>query len=322
MKRVFRRALAVVGALLLAVNSNAQTVNFPIVVPLHFTQIASGTDKLGIYLGIGSGATPALFEFDTGATGFYATYSPNPGVSPWWGSDVISNPTPVEISYASGLHYTGNLAAASITLFASSDPSSARIATPAITQIGQIDSIINDKDGTTIWNSDGSVSGGPPVNGAFYGDFGMGLTFNPNGIINVLAQLTYGRGVIPGFRIHANPLTQKAFLQIELTRRDVRNPSALYFPMNMDSAAGGKKTPSGLNYFSQQVFDATIHITDHKGNNSLRSPGVGMITDTGATTALQNIQNSPAPLPTKYQAFITWDSTEQTAGQLNDGLTF
>ena len=150
----------------------------------------------------------------------------------------------------------------------------------------------------------------------------MGLTYKSNGIINLLAQLTYGRRVIPGFRIHANPVTQQAFLQIGLSHKDTRNPSALYLPMNVDEAAGGAKTPSGSNYFSQQIFDATIHITDHKGNRSLRSPGVGMITDTGATTTVQNTQSSPPPLPTKYQAFITWSNADQTSGRLNDGLTF
>ena len=177
----------------LAARSGAQTVSFPIVVPLHFTPISTGTYKLGIYAGIGNGATPALFELDTGATGFYVTYSPNPGVSPWWGSDVTSLNTPVDTSYASGLHYTGTLVEAPITLFASSDPSSARLTTPVL-KVGQMDSIVDEKTNTVIWNPSGSPSGDPPVNGAFYGDLGMGLTYNPNGIINLLAQLNYGPG--------------------------------------------------------------------------------------------------------------------------------
>ena len=321
MRNVFFKVLAVLGTLFAAV-AQAQTINFPILVPLHFTQITGGNYKLGIYLGIGNGATPTLFEFDTGATGFYATFSPNAGVSPWWGSGVTTTQTPVDVSYASGLHYTGYLAQASVTLFASSNPASARLTTP-ILGIGQMDSIVDEKtNNTVIWNANGSPSGDPPVNGAFYGDLGMGLIYNSNGIINLLAQLNYGRGVTPGFRIHANPLSQNAFLQIGLTRKDVANPGALYFPMNVDSAAGGQKTPTRLNYFSQQVFDATIHITDRKQGRSLKSPGVGMITDTGATTTLHDIQNSPAPLPTKYQDFITWDSADQTTGRLNEGLRF
>ena len=146
------------------------------------------TYKLGVYVGLGTGAAPALFELDTGATGFYATYSPNQGVSPWWGSGVSSLNTPVNASYASGLHYEGTLVEAPVTLFASSDPSSARITTP-IAKMGQMDSIVDEKTNTVIWNTSGSPSGDPPVNGAFYGDFGMGLTYNTNGIINLLAQL-------------------------------------------------------------------------------------------------------------------------------------
>ena len=90
MKDLFLRVLAVLGTLLFAANTKAQTINFPIVVPLHFTQITGGDYKLGIYLSIGTGAAPALFELDTGATGFFAIYSPNAGVSPWWGSDVAN----------------------------------------------------------------------------------------------------------------------------------------------------------------------------------------------------------------------------------------
>jgi hypothetical protein len=149
----------------------------------------------------------------------------------------------------------------------------------------------------------------------------MGLTYNSSGIINLLAQLNYGRGVTPGFRIHANPRTQTAFLQIGLTRRDIADHSAIDLPMNPDTAAGNNRTSTGLKYFAQQIFTATIHITDHKNNRSLKSPGVGMLPDTGATT-LHNTQNSPQPLPTKYAQFITWDNSDQNVGNLNDKLTF
>ncbi len=161
-----------------------------------------------------------------------------------------------------------------------------------------------------------------PVNGAFYGDLGMGLTYNSSGIINLLAQLNYGRGVTPGFRIHANPRTQKAFLQIGLTRRDTREPFRDLSAHESGHRAGDNTTSTGLEYFSQQIFTATIHITDHKRNRSLRSPGVGMLTDTGATTTLHNTQNSPQPLPTKYAGLITWDNSDQNVGNLNDKLTF
>lgn len=49
MKDLSLRVLAVFGTLLFAANTKAQTINFPIVVPLHFTQITGGDYKLGIY---------------------------------------------------------------------------------------------------------------------------------------------------------------------------------------------------------------------------------------------------------------------------------
>ena len=49
-----------------------------------------------------------------------------------------------ECLHASGLHYKGTLVEAPVTLFASSDPSSARITTP-IAKMGQMDSIVDEK---------------------------------------------------------------------------------------------------------------------------------------------------------------------------------
>ena len=89
MKNPFLRVLAVLGTLLFAANTKAQTINFPISSRCISRKSPAGT-KTRHLLGIGTGAAPALFELDTGATGFYATYSPNQGVSPWWGSDVTS----------------------------------------------------------------------------------------------------------------------------------------------------------------------------------------------------------------------------------------
>jgi len=315
------RAIATLAGFAIMATVGAQTINAPIVVPLHLTLIDTGTYKLGIYATIGDGATPALFEFDTGATGFYATYSPNQNVSPWWGSGVNSLQMPVDASYASGLHYTGNLVEAPVTLYGSSDPSSALVAFPATARIGQMDSIVDEKNGNApIWDANGSVSGNPPVNGAFYGDFGMGLIFTSHGITNLLAQLDYGPRVVAGFRIHVDPVRQNASVQIGLTWNDVWNPYAFYFSMNVDPMAGGALSPgSGTQYFSQQVFNATINIADRK---SLKSRNVGMITDTGATTELHNTQESPGALPKKYDALINWDNQQMDAGELKSGLNF
>src|SRR5262249_42667076 len=97
-------------------------------------------------------------------------------------------------------------------------------------------------------------------------------------------------------------------------------PIRVYFSMNVDPKARGALSPgSGTQYFSQQVFNATINITDRK---SLKSRNVGMITDTGATTELHNTQESRGALPNKYDALINWDNQQMDAGELKSGLNF
>jgi hypothetical protein len=80
-----------VGALFLAVNSGAQTVDVPIVVPLHFTQITSGTHKLGIYVRFKTTSV-----VDAGNVGIQnkeedLDYFMNTGISLFYAYDMIYN---------------------------------------------------------------------------------------------------------------------------------------------------------------------------------------------------------------------------------------
>ena len=110
------------------------TVHSPITVPLHFTPTNAGADKLGIWVGIGSGATPQLFEFDTGGTGFYAAYSPVSGVSPWWGGGVTVNASQqIHTAYDSGLNYFGNVAQGAVSIFASGNSTTPSVITAPTT---------------------------------------------------------------------------------------------------------------------------------------------------------------------------------------------
>lgn len=329
-----RLVMGCFGMIFLAVlPSPAQTtIDSPVIVPLHFTETNSGTFKLGIYAGIGAGAVPALFEFDTGGAGFYAAYSSHAGISPWWGSHTVVTPeAPVENAYDSGLTYSGRLAAGAVSLFASAGSSTALITTATSAQIGRMNSIDQNDPSTgdlvqKLWSDGGSETGDPPIDGAFYGDFGMNLAYNMNtnssGITNLIAQLSYGPGVTKGFRINVDPVSQQANLQIGLTAADTNNTAASYFLMNADDAAPPDATTpvAGLPYYSQQLFDATIFIQGDDG--TLVSVDTGITPDTGASTTLHNTQNSPPPLPGEYPEYIAWSNAEQDLGALQDGLQF
>lgn len=313
-------------AFVLGATSLRADISAPIQVPLWATPVSGGGLKLGIYVGIGAGAAPALFEFDTGGPGFYAAYSSEAGVSPWWGSEV--NPFPLEpagTTYDSGLQYSGNLATAAVTLYGSASPSSGLVTTPSNVIIGQMSSIVQTSpSGVTesiLWDSAGSTSSLPPIDGAFYGDFGMSSMYAPNGITNLVAQLNFTNGVTAGFRVHVD-LAGDSWVQIGLTAADTASATAAYFDMNVDAAAGGATTPNAeLEYFSEQIFNATITLEKESGE-TLVSGDVGMTLDTGATTALHNTQLSPDPLPTEYDHFTHWEGGSNDKGKLKDDVEF
>lgn len=317
-------ALAILGAC----EARAQ-ISAPVTIPLHFTDVGGGIYKLGIYVGIGTDATPALFEFDTGGSGFYAAYSDLAGISPWWGGGVTSDPSqPVTNLYDSGLKYTGNLATAAVSLFGSASTSSLLVTTPSNVAIGQMGTIAQvnvetDVVEQTLWTNAGNATPNPPIDKQFYGDFGLSSSYAANGVNNLLNQLYYTNGVTAGYRIHVDAANQEAWIQIGLTAADTATPTALYFGMNLDEAANGAVTNNAqLAYYSEQIFNADIHIRDPETGEIIHSVDVGMTPDTGATTSIHNTQSSPGTLPAEYADIIEWASEAENLGQLAHHLEF
>lgn len=291
----------------------------PVMVPLTLTDIYGGPNKkLGIWVGIGSDATPAIFELDTGGAGIYGAYaSASPNNSPWWGNGAVTTSTPVQVTYDSGNSYTGFAATSQVYLFAPGG-TSPLLSTGRAT-VGQMDNISNGS--TELWTPDGLPPGQthPPVDATFYGDFGLAQQYADNQISNVLAQLTYARGVLPGYRIHVDEATNTAWLQIGLTKADTQDPSGAYFPMVIDPTAPStaRNPHSHLRYYSPQVFKANIKISTIQPavTTVINSLDVGMTADTGADTTLHNTNLTSIPLPTQYAGI-----TEK--GHLEAGLNF
>ena len=320
--RSFSYLLAVVLLVLQPVS--AQQVTTPITVPLHFTEVSQGIYKLGIYAGIGDGAKPALFEFDTGGAGFYAAYaSANASRSDWWGSGVVSQNQTVHIVYDSGNTYNGTIVSAPVSLF-SAHHSTTPLLTLAPALLGQMDQItkVNQNNGniTPLWGPHGELNGEPPIDGVFYGDFGMSPKYQNNGITNLIAQMTYSSNITAGFRVSVDYATQNASLRIGLTPQDMADAGNLLLPMVQDTTANGTLTPNAnLRFFSEQLFNATINISGNNG--TLSSTGTGITPDTGATTTLHNTQNSTQVQD--YANLIVWkDNIPNSTGDLINGLNF
>ena len=138
-----------------------------------------------------SSSTPQLFEFDTGGPGFFAAYaSADPAFSPWWGSNVPTTGrrcrrrstaacTTRETQWPRRCRCSRRLAAPTpwsrrpASRSARWTPSSTPSRTRRIGPAGQHH---------------------PPIDGAFYGDFGASPMYAANGISDLLTQLTFARG--------------------------------------------------------------------------------------------------------------------------------
>ncbi len=271
-------------------SSHAQIVSNTIIVPLHYRLIQSGAYKLGIYASIGGG-TPQIFEFDTGGAGLFAAYATN-DKSPWWGSGFSTTGLPVTNTYDSGIQYQGTIITAAVSLYADHHSSTPLVTTDSGLRVGQMTNIIN-TNGATYWTPSGEATNGiPPIDQAFYGDFGMSLAYASNGIVNLVAQLSFSNGIIPGFRVRAygtNP-----YLQIGLTAADTNSSSAFYFTMNTNTNApvGATFTNSGSLFYSEQVFNANMTISNATTNFTAN---LAITTDTGAGTTIHNANLGGVP---------------------------
>jgi hypothetical protein len=256
-------------------------------VPLHYRTTGSGGDKLGIYASIGGGTMPQIFEFDTGGAGLFAAYaSADTNKSKWWGTDFSPNGHFVTNTYDSGIQYQGPIVAAAVSLFADHHGGTALVTTAGNLLVGQMTNIANINTGDVLWTSNGEgPSGQPPVDDVFYGDFGMSLTYASKGIVNLIAQLSFSNGIIPGFRVRAHG--DNPYLQIGLTGADTTSTSAFYFGMNTNTNAppGATFTNSGSPFYSEQVFNANMTISNATANFTAN---LGITTDTGASTTVHN----------------------------------
>lgn len=291
MKTVRRLLLLALPALPLCAGAESvitETIN----VPLHHRTIESGEQKLGIYLSIGGGSTPQIFEFDTGGAGLYAAYATNTN-SPWWGTGFTTTTNSVTNTYDSGIQYKGPIVEAAVSLFADHHGGTPLVTTPGNLLVGQMTNIANTNSGEVLWTPDGvGPSGQPPIDGVFYGDFGMSLSYASKGIVNLIAQLSFSNGIIPGFRVRAHG--DNPYLQIGLTAADTTSASAFYFGMNTNTNAppGATFTNSGSLFYSEQIFNANMTISNATTNFTAN---LGITTDTGASTTIHNADLGEVP---------------------------
>ena len=297
--------------LLVAQAGQSQMLTEPVKVNLHWRIISSGAQKLGIYAAI-NGGNPQIFEFDTGGTGFNATIACDfARFSSWWGSSTSHPcpspsppasatppppPSPCPITslsptyctlYDSGLQYNGSQVVGSVQLFDHQHSSTAKL-NAANVVIGQSTSIYDTKKGEYDWYATTSTQISQPVEGAFYGDFGMSIKQSPIGINSLINQLTYATGVTPGFRVHAI-YGEHPWVQFGLGPEDLKKWPK-HFTLNTSTGAANPNpntNTGGINNGSLKVEGSQIF----SGKNL-----TSLIFDSGATTTIHS--GSAAPIVT------------------------
>lgn len=235
--------------------------------------------KYGIWLSLGGSATPQVFEFDTGGEGLYAAHSAD---AAWWGASVTDESTSIDKNFGSGLEYTGKVAKTSVAFY---DPGSATqvfATTGADYKVGKSEHIVNTYTSTDLWPPE-SVAGTPepPVDGKFYGDFGLSLKKGDHGIENVFAQLSYGAGVTAGYvvSIGERGAGQQPSLQVGLAASDLTNPNTVWFTM-APGPQGDTFEHSDRATYAATLISATLSLSGANGESATLS-GLGLNLDTG-----------------------------------------
>ncbi len=281
-----RRASIVALAMLLSGTSlPAQfLIDRSVDIPLYYTNVPGigAGPKVGIYLSLGDAMSPQFFTFDTGGHGFAAAYSDS---SPWWGTNFTRETNDqgdyIEASnvYASGDKLLGIKTKTRISFFHGPDATVPLLTSPRV-YVNQATNITY--NGNQTWPSEGSSNA--PYVGSFYGDFGMGLASNQNGIGNIISQMSFGAGITPGFRISIRT-NGESVLRIGLTTNDTQSPHARYFQMNSNSNGA----------YDSQLLSGTLSVSNGE-SSFVTNVRVAVDSGGGPHPIIFYHSNDPVPL--------------------------
>ncbi len=245
----------------------------PVDIPLYILPFNGGY-KIGIQVSLDGGASYQMYEFDTGGTGFFSSYSPS-----FWSSYTPLSATPITMTYTSGWHYTAQIVSTNVTF----PTVNGGTVTVDNANVGLISSAV---DGTTqplpqTWNSDlTGIPSSPPLETSFYGDFGMGL--GNNGLSAVLSQMTGGlsNGFIISLGAYPNGvLGNVGSVQVGLTAADIASFKTVISMQGQNflepSANSGEPT------YTEVLAQGALQLISAGGGTTFTAPS-GFVYDTGA----------------------------------------
>ena len=250
----------------------------PVTVPLYVFPDGSGGFKIGINISLDNNPL-LMYEFDTGAAGFYAAYSDK------YFPQNDSGPTFTQ-TYSSGITYVGRSVSALVGFEGNPFP-----AVPLnVAQIEQASRTCKNsaKDFTPAQWQQKVNADQPPLWGNFFGDFGSALCAGNGDCSAILPQLPDGLG--NGFIVDVGPYptdktppkgqswVSKGTLQIGLTEADIAQFSAA----NSTQMNPVGTTESATPYFSQHLVNGTLTVGQ---TNPFTGPTT-FVFDTGAPSTM------------------------------------
>ena len=268
-------------------------------IPIHWPGPGPAPRKLGLYAALGGSRQPRLFEFDTGGAGFYPTYA-GTGVaptSPWWGDPGTDTGYRFDQRYDDGaISYRGAVVRTSVSLFAAAN-AEVPLFTAHDVLVGRTETI-NDHPLDPPFQK-------PPLEGAFWGDFGLALKPGKKGeadhgsaaeddrprLDSFIAQMRYCNGVRPGYRVHAS--SSQPWVQFGLGSAD-RPADGFTIALNPPEGPGPTHSPADVPYGNDLVISGLLQVRD--GATALVQDGTGMILDTGAYATIHTDGRFPEAL--------------------------
>ncbi|MEW6268214.1 MAG: hypothetical protein AB1689_02815 [Thermodesulfobacteriota bacterium] len=264
-----RRILAVIAAAVLfgcAAAADAAEPPESVSVPLHVVPLSNGGSKIGIEIRLGGGPK-RLYEFDTGASGFYAA-----GNDAWWPSYEPLPDGPIVQSYASGVTYVADKVRTKVAIPSDHGDVEAELDVARITD-GYGGPLGSQKD--SLWNRD-VAEGKPPLYGAFFGDFGGDLRFK-DGLASLLPQLP--GNLSSGFIVELG-CERRGGPRLIIGLTDA-NRARFRTRVAMQPGTGETFPVSGLPTYAQQIIVADYELSRRGVVQGFTS---GTLLDTGAPT--------------------------------------
>lgn len=265
-RRPFVAALAAVSVCFAIDAARAAGMPDSVAVPLKIVPLDGGGSKIGIEIALGGGPK-RLYEFDTGASGFYAA-----GSDAWWPTYEPLPDGKIEQSYASGVTYAADRVRTKVVIPSDHGDIEAELDVARISD--GYGGPLGPKD-DSIWNAD-VAQGKPPLYRAFFGDFGGDLRFK-DGLASLLPQL-------PG------NLSSGFIVELGCDRRSgprlilgLTDASRARFPTKVAMQPGnGDVFPvSGLPTYAQAILSVDFELSRRGVAQSFASDA---LLDTGAPT--------------------------------------